>query len=457
MAKPEEEVEAVADDGAQIQKVQKKIRKLTKQRDAGELGAEEAEAAIAKATKRLAKLEAAAEAVEAVAEPAVEESAAGGKKGKKRQTEAAAAAAVVAVAAAEADPAPKKAKKSGSTGTVVPQGPAENASVGSKELAAAGKPVVKALYKECKEVLEMSAEKVASVLAEREMTVSGSSLKPLLKFEHTGLSKEMLHACRTFTTPSPIQSQCWPIIMAGHDLIGIAATGSGKTLAFGLPAIRHIAAQKEAGVVKGKGPFALAMAPTRELACQIADVLTEAGSQCGIKCVCVYGGVPKYEQIKALRAGVEIVVGTPGRLEDLMTDSSCGNKRPVRAARPFAKAGCLPHKCLALGSLIPECMPAAAHLTHQQQPSHRRARLSLHPQNLVPAGLAHTFFSAVSDKARAGELINVLKEAGQNVPQDLLNFGTTTKKKESKLYGAHFKDVDFSAKSTKMTFGDDDE
>lgn len=85
---------------------------------------------------------------------------------------------------------------------------------------------------------------VASVLAEREMTVSGSSLKPLLKFEHTGLSKEMLHACRTFTTPSPIQSQCWPIIMAGHDLIGIAATGSGKTLAFGLPAIRHIAAQK---------------------------------------------------------------------------------------------------------------------------------------------------------------------------------------------------------------------
>lgn len=51
-------------------------------------------------------------------------------------------------------------------------------------------------------------------------------------------------------------------------------------------------------MVKGKGPFALAMAPTRELACQIADVLTEAGSQCGIKCVCVYGGVPKYEQVR---------------------------------------------------------------------------------------------------------------------------------------------------------------
>lgn len=76
---------------------------------------------------------------------------------------------------------------------------------------------------------------------------------------------------------------------------------------------------------------------------------------------------------------------------------------------------------------------------------------------LLFTGTAHTFFSGATDKARAGELINVLKEAGQKVPQELLAFGTTVKKKESKLYGAHFKDVDFSKKATKMTFGDSDD
>ena len=71
--------------------------------------------------------------------------------------------------------------------------------------------------------------------------------------------------------------------------------------------------------------------------------------------------------------------------------------------------------------------------------------------------MAHTFFSGESDKARAGELINVLKEANQAVPEGLLAFGTTVKKKESKLYGAHFKEVDFSKKATKMTFDDSDD
>ena len=73
------------------------------------------------------------------------------------------------------------------------------------------------------------------------------------------------------------------------------------------------------------------------------------------------------------------------------------------------------------------------------------------------AGVAHTFFSGATDKPRAGELINVLREAGQTVPQELLAFGTTVKKKESKLYGAHFKEVDFSKKATKVTFGDSDD
>ena len=63
-----------------------------------------------------------------------------------------------------------------------------------------------------------------------------------------GFSADLLHATRDFAQPSPIQAQCWPIILSGHDLVGVAATGSGKTLAFGLPALQHIKAQKAAGV-----------------------------------------------------------------------------------------------------------------------------------------------------------------------------------------------------------------
>lgn len=65
------------------------------------------------------------------------------------------------------------------------------------------------------------------------------------------------------------------------------------------------------------------MAPTRELAMQIATVLVDAGEKCNTRCVCIYGGVPKKDQVDALRRGVEIVVGTPGRLEDLMNEGSC--------------------------------------------------------------------------------------------------------------------------------------
>ncbi|GFH17278.1 DEAD box RNA helicase, partial [Haematococcus lacustris] len=89
-------------------------------------------------------------------------------------------------------------------------------------------------------------------------------------------------------------SQCWPIVLSGRDLIGIAATGSGKTLGFGLPMMAHINAQKAAGVVGRTGPYAVVMAPTRELALQI-------------------------NAVDALRKGVEVVVGTPGRVRDLMS------------------------------------------------------------------------------------------------------------------------------------------
>ena len=205
--------------------------------------------------------------------------------------------------------------------------------VGDAALASSSPAIIRNLYKEHPDVVAMTTEQVATYRKERTTIVEGADYKPVLKFEQTGLPQEMLHSTRDFVTPSPIQSQCWPIILAGHDLIGIAATGSGKTLGFGLPMMRHIAAQKEAGVVSGKGPFAIVMAPTRELALQISAVLEDAGSRCGISCVCVYGGVPKGPQVQALRAGVDVVVGTPGRLEDLMGDGVCKLKVRRRGVR----------------------------------------------------------------------------------------------------------------------------
>ena len=90
------------------------------------------------------------------------------------------------------------------------------------------------------------------------ITISGPPFCSLLTnltnicVKHAGFSSDLLHATKDFAQPSPIQAQCWPIILSGHDLVGVAATGSGKTLAFGLPALQHIKAQKAAGVAASK-------------------------------------------------------------------------------------------------------------------------------------------------------------------------------------------------------------
>ncbi|KAG1677726.1 hypothetical protein FOA52_001038 [Chlamydomonas sp. UWO 241] len=556
-------LEASGADAEKLKKLQKKLKK------AG--GSDSAAPVTEKAPKR-------------AADKVAEEAGASGKKSKKAKKAAAAAAEEEVLEAAPAKKE-KKAKAAAEAEPVV------NASVGDAELARNGKPVVKRLYKEHPEVTALSAATIEALYQERYIAVEGSDIKPVTKFEHTGLPKEMLQCCRAFKEPSPIQSQCWPIIMSGHDLIGIAATGSGKTLAFGLPALRHIQAQRDAGVVSGKGPFALAMAPTRELAMQIAAVITEAGKECKVRCVCVYGGVPKRDQQIALREGVEFVVGTPGRLEDLMNEGSCrlnqvtylvldeADRMLDLGFEPHIRAICstvrTDRQTLMFSATWPSAVQklaanfmasaaikvnvgsqdlAASHSIAQTveviDPFARNERLlqllnehhksrknriiifvlykkeapqveqllsrkgwtcgSIHgdiSQNQRTAaveafkagtiplliatdvaargldipdvevvinysfplttedyvhrigrtgragktGIAHTFFCAGQDKPRAGELINVLREAGQDVPKELLAFGTTVKKKESGMYGAHFKDIDFKAKATKLS------
>lgn len=119
-----------------------------------------------------------------------------------------------------------------------------------------------------------------------------------------------------FVRPSPIQCQSWPVIMSGMDLIGIAQTGTGKTLAFLLPAFLHIDGQETPRNERG-GPTVLVLSPTRELALQIEAEVKKFHYR-GIKSVCVYGGGSRKGQIQVVQKGVEIVIATPGRLNDLL-------------------------------------------------------------------------------------------------------------------------------------------
>ncbi len=117
-------------------------------------------------------------------------------------------------------------------------------------------------------------------------------------------------------TTFPIQALTLPLASTGQDIIGQARTGTGKTLAFGVP-ILHRLATTLSGARAAKQPTALIVVPTRELAIQVADDLNKAGTGLGARVLTVYGGRAYEPQIDALKAGVDIVVGTPGRLLDL--------------------------------------------------------------------------------------------------------------------------------------------
>lgn len=121
-------------------------------------------------------------------------------------------------------------------------------------------------------------------------------------------------------TPFPIQAMTLPVALSGHDIIGQAKTGTGKTLGFGVPILNRVVTPRDAGwdsLARPGKPQALAIAPTRELAVQVSGDLERAGKRRGIRVLTVYGGRAYEPQIEALRAGVEVVVGTPGRLIDL--------------------------------------------------------------------------------------------------------------------------------------------
>jgi superfamily II DNA/RNA helicase len=144
----------------------------------------------------------------------------------------------------------------------------------------------------------------------------------LSTFTDLGVLPEIADALESvgITTPFPIQQMTLPIALMGTDLIGQARTGTGKTLAFGIPVLQRIVAPHDpdyAELVAPGKPQALVICPTRELALQVSGDLKVAGAKRGTRTLTVYGGVGYDDQLNTLDKGVDVVVGTPGRLNDL--------------------------------------------------------------------------------------------------------------------------------------------
>src|SRR5271170_3115523 len=136
-------------------------------------------------------------------------------------------------------------------------------------------------------------------------------------FADLGLSQSTLHALSDvgYESPSPIQEQAIPPLLEGRDVIGQAQTGSGKTAAFGLPMLQYV----DAGESEVQG---LVLTPTRELCIQVTQALRTYGARKRVDVVAVFGGAPIRSQQAQLRAGGHIVVGTVGRVKDLISRHS---------------------------------------------------------------------------------------------------------------------------------------
>ncbi|CZT06617.1 probable ATP-dependent RNA helicase dbp3 [Rhynchosporium graminicola] len=424
---------------------------------------------------------------------------------------------------------------------------------------------------------------------------SFAKLRPLTNFDFLPITDPAQRApFKNFKAPTPIQAAAWPFLFAGRDVIGVAETGSGKTMAFAVPCVRGILSLPASQ--RNKGPRAVIVSPTRELAMQSYDQIMELAKVSGLKAVCVYGGVPKDQQRQALKTA-DIVVATPGRLNDLINEGCAdlskaryvvldeadrmldkGFEEEIRkiinttpaigkrqtlmftatwpeSVRTLAATFMTSPVKIAIGDNPTGDLRANIRITqkvevmdgrqkeyrllqllkqyqsgaqkddrilvfalykkeatrlemfikgkgfrvagiHGDLSQEQRTRsLDAFKKGITPilvatdvaargldipnvelvvnvtfpltvedyvhrigrtgragkTGLAITFFTE-QDKALSGSLINVLKAASQEVPDDLLKFGTTVKRKEHEAYGAFAKDVDMTKKAKKITF-----
>jgi len=171
-------------------------------------------------------------------------------------------------------------------------------------------------------------------------------LEPYTTFEEaTAFPKTLRNALKAqgYANPTPIQAEAWPILLKGKDVVAIAKTGSGKTCGFLLPALCGVAARgsqkaPEMQLVDGRWrpgavtPTVIVLAPTRELAIQIHDECAKFCPAVGCRSAVLYGGAAKGDQLRALRQGADVVVATPGRLNDFL-EPPPGFTAPVSAVK----------------------------------------------------------------------------------------------------------------------------
>ncbi|KAF5004060.1 hypothetical protein FDECE_9435 [Fusarium decemcellulare] len=446
---------------------------------------------------------------------------------------------------------------------------------------------------------------IDSFLSTNQITITDpnsetNTLRPILEFHQlpaTNLLEKKPSPFAKFKAPTPIQSASWPFTLSARDVIGVAETGSGKTMAFALPCVEAVSA------IEKKGTKAVIVSPTRELAMQSHEQLAQLAALNNLKCVCLFGGASKDDQRALLRRGADIIVATPGRLKDFMSDGTVdlsqsafvvldeadrmldkgfeedikqilGECPPREKRQTLMFTATWPQSVqslastfmvnpvkITIGSSGKETAGGAVELQantrikqrvevveprdkefrllqllkeHQQgkqkndrilvfclykkeatrvegflsrkgirvggihgdlRQEQRTKSLEAFKSGATPVlvatdvaargldipdvklvinvtfpltiedyvhrigrtgragktGEAVTLFT-IQDKAHSGSLVNILRGANQPVPEDLLKFGTTVKKKAHDMYGAFFKDVDMNQKATKITF-----
>src|SRR6516162_5095997 len=245
-------------------------------------------------------------------------------------------------------------------------------------------------------------------------------------FRELGVSGPICEALAAegITTAFPIQTLALPIALAGHDIIGQARTGTGKTLAFGIPLLQRLGPAADR---RPLAPGALVVVPTRELAIQVAGDLRTAGSTSGTRVLTLYGGRAYEPQIEALRAGVDVVVGTPGRLLDLVRqrhlDLSDVASLVLDEADKMLDLGFLPdvERILQLTPADRQTMLFSATMPGEvvtlarrylNRPMHVRAEQHDEPQ-LVPLTEQHVFRAHQMDKIEM--LARVLQAEGRGL------------------------------------------
>ena len=190
------------------------------------------------------------------------------------------------------------------------------------------KPINKNIYVENESTLRRSDEAVEEIRTAGKIIVPAHAPKPMKHLKELQFGDEVNKELYSqFSMPTPIQSQSWPVILSGNDLIGISETGSGKTLGFMLPGLAHAQAQcvtRRQTIVDSLrvAPLGLIVAPVRELARQINEVAEQYKQFFNVDTALFYGGSGKESQSVHFRRGFHLCVGTPGRLIDFIKNGN---------------------------------------------------------------------------------------------------------------------------------------